>query len=213
MRFNSNILKIAKNDLTVALSMGIDSLAIIHFLKTKFPKINVKAFHFNHNLRVQNTTMEQSAKRFCEEYNIQLITKHRSHSDTDLSEAGLRVARYKAMSNLGVVVTGHHLDDAVENYLFNCFNGVPEYLPIPVKTEYKDFNLTIIRPFITSEKDDFKKYIEDHPELKKYIVEDETNSSEIYRRNWLRNTMIPQIHNKGYNLKTIVKKMYNKKPL
>lgn len=50
--------------------------------------------------------------------------------------------------------------------------------------------------------------------LENFLVEDETNknmnANNIYRRNWLRNNLIPQISDKGYNLKTIVKKRYSK---
>jgi tRNA(Ile)-lysidine synthase TilS/MesJ len=54
-----------------------------------------------------------------------------------------------------------------------------------------------------------RKYISDN-KLESYIVEDETNVDEQYRRNWLRNNLIPQINEKGYNLKTVVRKRYEK---
>jgi len=210
VRFVSKILKLANNEACVALSMGCDSLAIAHFLKKKYPKIKLSAFHYDHNLRNQNTIMRIKALEFCEYFDIPLkISTRNKFVETDESEAGLRTLRYKAMAGLGTVITGHHLDDAVENYLFNCFNGVPEYLPIPLHTEYKDFNLSVIRPFIISEKEEFRDYIEKHPKLKDFLVEDETNKTEQYRRNWLRNNLIPQIQDKGYNLKTVVRKKYN----
>lgn len=210
MKFIYKILEKAKGDVTVALSMGCDSLAVTHFIKTKYPKINLKCFHYNHNLRFQNATMQAAAISFCKEMKIPLSISVRDcldHSDT--SEASLRTLRYKAMAGMSYVITGHHLDDAVENYLYNCFNGVPEYLPIPLITQYQDFDLTIIRPFIFSEKQEMYEYVNSNS-LQEFLVEDDTNASDNFRRNWLRNNLIPQIHDKGYNLKTIVKKRYNK---
>jgi tRNA(Ile)-lysidine synthase len=212
MRFIPQILKLANNKVTVACSGGIDSLAIAAFLKIYYPRINLQCFHFNHNLREQNEIMSNSVFTFCKDFNIRWEESYRNgnYDDTDpKDESTLRALRYKAMAGLGYVITGHHIDDACENYMFNCLNGVPEYLPIPLVTEYKDFDLTVIRPFILNEKEEFRAFVKDY-DLEQYVVEDETNTDEGYRRNWLRNNLIPQISEKGYNLKTIVKKRYEK---
>lgn len=210
MRFISKILKKANNKVTVALSMGCDSLAIAHFLKTKYPKIKLYAYHFNHALREQNNEMAHNAMIFCRDFNIPLTYDKRDIvQDVECSEAGLREIRYKAMHDMGYVITGHHLNDAVENYLYNCFNGVQEYLPIPLVTEYNDSGFTVIRPFMLTRKQEMIDYVNQN-DLTKYMVEDETNEDEAYRRNWLRHTIIPQISGKGYNLETVVKKKYEK---
>jgi tRNA(Ile)-lysidine synthase len=206
MRFLMSILKKAKNKVTVALSAGSDSVAVSHFLKTRYPKIELQCFHFNHNLRTQNELMQSKAKEFCKDFGISLSIAKRLQRD-DNSEAALRAERYKSMAGLGAVITGHHLSDAVESYLYNCFNGVPEYLPIPLETDYFDIGLKILRPFIISDKSEILSYIEEN-NLEKYVVDDETNTDEKYRRNWIRNNIIPQISDKGYNLKTVVKKRY-----
>jgi tRNA(Ile)-lysidine synthase len=208
MRFIPQILKLANNTVTVACSGGVDSIAIAAFLKIHYPKIDLKCFHYNHNLREQNEIMADSVFTFCKDFNIRWDTSYRSQDEKE-DEASLRTLRYKAMAGLGYVITGHHIDDACENYMFNCLNGVPEYLPIPLVTEYNDFDLTVIRPFILNEKEEFRAFVKEH-NLEKYVVEDETNTDESYRRNWLRNNLIPQISEKGYNLKTIVKKRYEK---
>jgi tRNA(Ile)-lysidine synthase TilS/MesJ len=87
----------------------------------------------------------------------------------------------------------------------NCFKGHPDYLPIPVKTEFENF--TIIRPFILTMKESMKNYIVEN-DLNRWVVEDETNKDESYRRNWIRQTLLPQINENGYNLYTTVKKRY-----
>lgn len=210
MRFLSRIIKeVGNHRVTVALSAGCDSVAVAHFLKTKYPRRDLNCVHYNHSLREQNETMSATVEKFCKDYKIPLIIHKREHNPNhDLSEAGLRTLRYESFKNLGAVITGHHLDDAVESYLFNCFNGVPEYLPIPEITKYENLNFTIFRPFIISTKDDFKDYIRKHS-LEEYIVEDETNKDQKYRRNWLRHQIVPEIE-KYYNLRTIVKKRYQK---
>jgi len=208
MRFSSKIIKKANNKVTVALSAGCDSVAVTHFLKTKYPKIELKCFHYNHNLRNQNLEMVKKAEKLCNDLDIPLTVKIRDSVHSGVSEADLRALRYGAMAGMGYVLTGHHLDDAVENYLYNCFNGTPEYLPIPLETEYKDLKLTILRPFIFSSKIEIENYIKKN-KLEKYVENDETNKDESYRRNWLRNNIIPQINEKRYNLQTVIKKRYH----
>ena len=219
MKFISKILKLANNKLTVALSGGVDSLAVAHFIKTKCPKIDVSCFHFDHCLRPQNLQMEISCRRFCQEFVIPLKVKSRKDdnfkwddnvfpADGEFSEADMRACRYKAMEGLGYVVTAHHLGDAVESYLMNCFNGIPEYLPVPLVTIWSEINdLNIIRPFILNSKEEFRAYAKEN-DLERFVVEDETNKDVSYRRNWVRNDIIPQINKNGYNLETIVRKKY-----
>lgn len=206
MKFQSKILKLANNNVTVALSMGVDSLAVCHFLKTRYPRMNVKAIHFNHNLRSQNFDMEAKAIKFCAAMQIPLTVKRRDrYTQKGESEAELRSYRLKAFTGHGFIVTGHHLDDACESYLMNCLKGHPDYLPIPVKTEFDNF--TIIRPFILTTKESMEQYIIHH-DLGRWVVEDETNTDENYRRNWVRHTMLPEIKENGYNLQTTVRKRY-----
>ena len=217
MKFISKILKLANNELTVPLSGGVDSLAVAHFIKTKCPKIKTKAMHFNHRLRPQNLEMEISCRKFCQEFSIPFLVKsrwepdedkHPEASDMTYSEATLRHLRYKAMEGLGYVVTAHHLGDACENHFFNFCNGVEQYLPIPVFTIYETGDLNIIRPFILNSKEDFRKYATEN-DLNRFVVEDETNKDNKYRRNWVRNEILPLI-DKNYNLETIVRKKYIK---
>jgi tRNA(Ile)-lysidine synthetase-like protein len=206
--------KIKQQGATVALSSGVDSVSCVHFLATKFPKISLKCFHFNHQLRPQNDVMMKKAQELCKHLNLPFLVKNRQEHENDFSENGLRTIRYKAMSGLGNVITCHHLDDAVENYLFNCFNGVSEYLPIPLETEYIDFGLNVIRPFILNEKNELQEYAQKH-NLMQFVEQDQTNSDQKYRRNWLRLSVVPLVQ-QNYNLKTIVSKKYkekiNKKP-
>lgn len=194
--------------LTVALSGGCDSLAVAHFLKTKYPNTRLNCFHFNHMLRQQNFNMQRACMDFCKDFGISLTVASRDLSvQKGVSESDLRDYRYGAMNKLGYVVTGHHLDDAVENYLNNCFTGVPEYLPMPFHTQFSD-NLSVIRPFILTTKQEMREYVSQN-NLEQYVVEDETNEQNCYKRNWLRNSIVPQINGNGYNLHTIVRKRYN----
>lgn len=212
VRYDSTILKLSNNKATLAFSSGVDSVACCHFLKSALPKFDLTLFHFNHQLRSQNDLMEQKAISFAEKLNLPIIIKKRTDLVGDVnpnifSESSLRRMRYTAMKDLGYVITCHHLDDAVENYMFNTLNGKGEYLPIPLITSWDEYNFNVIRPFIFNEKSVIKKYAKKN-NLMEFVVEDETNNDVSFRRNWLRHSIIPQINERGYNLHTIVQKRY-----
>jgi tRNA(Ile)-lysidine synthetase-like protein len=206
MNFIKQIMSKMDKQATIALSMGCDSLSIAHFIRTKYPTFKLSAFHYNHKLRPQNDTMSKMAQTFCNTFNIPIkIIERDTVEFPDISESGLRTARYTAAYGMGNLITGHHLDDCVENFLYNCFNGVPEYNPIPLINDYVNKNLTVYRPFVLTEKRALREYVQQH-DLQMFLVEDETNVDNTARRNWLRNVIIPEVNGKGYNLHTIVKK-------
>lgn len=189
----------------VACSGGVDSIAIAHYLVNKL-KREVKLFHYNHNLRPQNNKMEAAVAKFAGDYDLELSAH--SHSFPATSENEMRSNRYLALQRIvrvGDCITCHHLNDCVESYLMNCFNGVGDYCPIPICTKFGFTN--VIRPFLLTPKRVLEKYAAHH-NLYDYIVEDETNCDTKYRRNWVRHRAIPMIEEEYPGLEKVVfKKM------
>lgn len=205
MYYHPKIIRPANRKLVVAVSGGIDSLVAASFLH-KNKSLDISAFHFNHKIRPQNDQMEEKVVEFCSDFNIQLIVKRcNTPFEGGSSEAFYREQRYAAMEGLGYVVTGQHLDDQVESYVNNCFCGNPEYLPMPLITEYPSKGFTVLRPFCLTTKQQMVEYVESN-DLQKYVVEDETNTDENIKRNWIRHTLVPQIRDRDYNLEKVVKK-------
>jgi len=189
----------------VAVSGGVDSISAAYLLHIK--GFNITLFHFNHKISEQNEYMESFVTQFAEHLDIPLIIKHREEDLINGSlEEACRKVRFKAYSELDSdIVVCHHLDDCVESYLMNCFRGHPQYIPIPINTIINE-NVSIYRPFMLTNKEDFISFI-DRYNLQSYIFEDETNSdASVCRRNWIRNTIIPEI-NKEISLKKVVRKI------
>ena len=189
----------------VACSGGVDSIAIAHYLLNKL-KRDVRLFHYNHNQRPQNDKMEEAVRKFAVNFNLPLEVRRLNFPVKGEDE--LRHNRYLALQGVAKgdeVIMGHHLNDCVESYLMNCFNGVPEYAPIPILGL---FGMTrVIRPFMLTPKLGFENYAAAY-NLNDYIVQDETNSDTKYRRNWIRNRCIPMIEEEYPGLEKIVfKKM------
>jgi tRNA(Ile)-lysidine synthase len=189
----------------VAVSGGVDSVSAAYLLYKK--GFNISIFHFNHNISLQNEFMENSVRRFADDLNIPavFITRTGKLSNGSL-EGACRDARFKAYSELDSdIIVNHHLDDCVESYVMNCFKGHPQYIPIPIHTVIND-KVSIHRPFMLSSKQKFIDFAS-HSDLDKYIVEDQTNKdAEICRRNWVRNTILPEI-SKKVSLEKVVRKI------
>lgn len=191
----------------LAYSSGVDSVACAHYLKKK--GANFSLFHFNHNFQEINTEMEERARKFATQHDLPIIIKT-VRPDFKLSsslstEAQLRDERIKAYKELkGDVVVCHHLNDCVESYLMNCLKGQAEFLPLPLKTEL-DNGFHIYRPFLITYKRDFISQVTGFS-LDNFVVEDPTNKDTAYKRNWVRNDLIPYLETNGQHLEVIVRK-------
>lgn len=187
-------------------SAGVDSVAITHFMMNHYGIKNM--FHYNHNYQEVNESMEASARLFSKDFNMNLIF---GKCDKKLkSESEYRNARLNSIINKCdefTLITGHHLNDAVESYLLNCFRGNPEYTPIPLETSFGVFKRKI-HPFLLIPKVDMIKYVCKN-NLEKYVVEDPSNKvSKGSRRNMIRNEILPILERDQIGIETIVKKRY-----
>lgn len=186
-------------------SGGVDSIAAAHWLKYSY-RSDFTILHFNHNVQDCNNQMEDAVRRFCVDFGLNCVSIFNTYRDPAYTEKGLRDWRLQHMAELGGnFVTGHHLNDAVENYLTNCLTGTPEYKPIQEVTSFQSH--TIYHPFLTTTKDEMVEYVQ-RKELSEYIVEDPTNKDIKYRRNWVRNVIVPELDKRNVGIETIVKKKF-----
>jgi len=188
--------ELISNSVWISCSGGVDSIAVAHYVLKKL-KREVFLFHCNHRLRPQNDEMEESVRKFAADYKIPLEVWDLG-SMVDVEQPNgvealcrkLRLEGLKAVARSSRVIFAHHLNDCVESYLMNCFNGKPEYCPIPIKTNFD--GTLVVRPFLLTPKKSFEDYA-DYNNLNDYVIADETNGNTEYRRNWVRNRALPII--------------------
>ena len=190
----------------VATSGGQDSMALLSFLKSKQDELGCEiiAVHVNHKIRENADRDENFVKDFCNKNKIKCycfsvdVPKLAKQNGVSLESAG-RQARYgifDALLSKGVatkIALAHHLRDQVETILMHLFrgSGINGIKGMIVK---KDENY--IRPFLETSKQDIESYINlnNIP-----YVNDETNDQSEYRRNFLRNEILPKILEKWPN--------------
>lgn len=202
-------------DLVVAgVSGGADSMCMLKLLMEyrSVKKIDLLVVHINHGIRGESAARdEQFVADFCERNGLEFTAVHadipKLAKDMKLTceEAGRNfrydtfgkmVGKYEAAGNKAghvKVAVAHNSDDNAETVLFNLFrgSGITGMCGIrPVRsrsTAYGD--ITIIRPVLCLSRAEIEEYLE-----KKAMTfcTDETNLTNDYSRNCIRNLILPK---------------------
>ena len=115
--------------LVVALSGGVDSVALLHLLRftAGLPPLTLVAAHVDHGMRPDSPRDANWVAGLCRAWGIAYGI--RRLSPVPSTEAAARVARYAALDEIrrehggDRVLTGHHGDDQAETVLFRALRG------------------------------------------------------------------------------------------
>ena len=168
---------------TVACSGGIDSMAIVNFLREGRRKVTLA--YLNHDT-IHSKKAEEFLKRYCGKNEINFILGRIKGTRGKRSlEEFWRDERYKFLNSLGgdFVITAHHLDDVVETWLMSSFHGQSKLIP------YRR-GAKIYRPFLLTEKRAIRRYAEGR---NLEWVDDPSNDSLIHMRNLVRHKIVPEV--------------------
>lgn len=182
------------NEVYVAFSGGIDSVAVVDFLSRKH-KVNLVFFHHGNDLADQE---EKFIRGHYSNFNIIVGKSSRDKKPSESMEEYWRNERYSFFKSLPYeIITCHHLDDCVETWIWSSMHGNGKIIPYA--------NENVIRPFRMTCKNQFESWVKRN-ELKWF--EDHTNSEEKFMRNYIRKNIIPHaLHvNPGLH-KVILKKV------
>ena len=165
----------------VAVSGGPDSMAVLDFLRKG--KRNVTAVYFNHNT-AHGYAAQGFVTNYCVENEIPLITGHIKNPDPmgKSKEEYWRNERHAFFTSLdGPVVTGHHLDDSVEWWVFSSLHGTGRLIP------YSRDN--VIRPFLLTPRSSLLAW-NDKNNLP--YLNDPGNKDESFMRSIVRHKIVPE---------------------
>ena len=197
-----------KDCVLVGLSGGADSVCLLHFLHylAKEKHFALAAVHVNHGLRGRAAQADEDfCRQLCQNLAIELFVKKVDAKKTaqkyDLSpEHGARKARYTAYQQVAKkwgatkLALGHHLDDLAETFLLNLLRGtkVQGLAGIPLRRPLCA-GVEIVRPLLCITREQVETYVAQN---KLSYVIDQTNFDDVYRRNWVRNTLLPLLETK-----------------
>jgi len=178
----------------VALSGGADSVALLDVLQ----KLGYEcvAAHCNFQLRDEESERDEKfVRQLCEKKNVTLFvqrfeTKQFASAKKISIEMAARELRYcwfeqlLVENNAQAIAVAHHRDDNIETLLLNIIRGTG----LKGLCGIAERNGNIVRPLLNVNKTDIEKYIKVN-DLN--YVTDSTNFENIYKRNIIRNRIIP----------------------
>lgn len=168
----------------VACSGGVDSMAVVDFLMKNH---TVNLMFFDHGTETSKEALDFLMSRYYPSIelagmslNVGHIKKKKEQSES--WEEYWRNERYSWFHSYEVpIITCHHLDDCVENWVFTSLHGEGKIIP------YRNRN--VIRPFRLNRKSEFTNWCRN-----KNVpwVEDSSNNDTKYMRNFIRHEIIPK---------------------
>jgi tRNA(Ile)-lysidine synthase len=181
------------NLISVACSGGLDSIVLTFVLHKLSFKVDV--IHVNYQLRGEDSELDaQFVEQFCMDNSIpfdkRIIDLKLQLKDGGNLQELARNVRYdwfhEIISAKSKVALAHHLDDQVETFFLNLSrkSGVMGLACMPYEND------GIVRPLLDFSKEDLKEYAEAN------VIEwreDVSNSDSKYRRNKLRNEILPDL--------------------
>lgn len=184
----------------VAVSGGIDSVALLHLLVTSQwpPAGQLLVAHFNHGLRPESNQEEQFTRTLASQWDLPFVTATWSPQTCSSSlQESARQARYHFLIQAAHafqashVATGHHLNDQIETLLDRLLRGsgvcgLTAMRPTRPLTD----DLQLIRPLLQVRRSELHDWLLTHQLLWR---EDPTNAQNRYRRNRIRHSVLPAL--------------------
>lgn len=182
-------------ELIVALSGGVDSVAVVDFLRKNH---DVTCAFFHHGTDDSDRAFT-FVSDFCDQHGLILVlgVLWNERKEGQSKEEYWRTERYNFLEKLsGTVVTAHNLDDCVETYVHSAMHGKPKVIPI--------YRNNIVRPFLTTPKSEFVNWCK-----RKNIdwCEDQSNTNTDFTRNYIRHMLMPHALHVNPGLPKTVKKI------
>lgn len=164
----------------MAVSGGIDSVVLLNML-VQDAKHELIVAHFDHGIRPDSADDARFVGALARSYGLEFVTR-REELGKGASEDLARARRYaflqeEALKCGAILVTAHHSDDIIETIAINLTRGTG-WRGVAVLG-----NVQVVRPLLHLSKDAIRMYA-----TAKHLewAEDDTNSSDVYLRNRLR---------------------------
>ena len=178
----------------VALSGGADSVALLRLLLSA--GCDCRAAHCNFHLRGEESMRDERFVRdLCQRLDTSLIVKDFDVAAWQQEQGGsvemaCRELRYawfeqeRQRQGCNLIAVAHHADDQVETFFLNLLRGTGTR----GLSGMKRLNDHIWRPLLNVTRNEILNYLKN---IGQHYVTDSTNAENDYRRNRLRNIVLP----------------------
>ncbi len=202
--------------IVIALSGGIDSVVLFHLLVTlsKQMRFSLSAVHVNHGISRNAALWSQFCCDLCRASDIPITVEQLNlKKETGISlEALARDERYQIFSRLQAdyVVLAQHMNDQAETFLLQLFRGAGikglSAMPV-IRKQNADMAPQVLRPLLEAPRSQIEAYAKQN---RLNWIDDESNDSTAFNRNFLRHSVLPLLKEKYPNYpKTLLRTSRN----
>jgi len=186
-----------KQKLLLAVSGGIDSVVLAHLIKQL--GFEAEIAHCNFQLRGDESKRDENFVMHLAEqlqfpfHVVQFDTSSYALENKLSTQEAARELRYNWFktlmqkdTSLRWILTAHHADDNIETLLMHFFKGtgISGLRAIPIKNE------SVLRPLLAFNRTEIEHYATENNIT---FVEDRSNATEAYTRNYFRLQLIPAL--------------------
>ena len=178
----------------IAYSGGLDSTVLLHAMHEE--KLPIHAIHINHHLQSDSDVWQQHCEEICIHLAIPLTVRHAQITKLPQKslEDSAREARYKlleeGLDENSAIVTAHHQDDVAETILLQLLRGAGP-AGLAAMPDCKKLSTGIhLRPLLNTSRTELQEYAQAH---NLQWVDDPSNQSGDFDRNYLRNEVMPKL--------------------
>ncbi|MBL0691873.1 MAG: tRNA lysidine(34) synthetase TilS [SAR324 cluster bacterium] len=185
------------DSLLISVSGGVDSVALLYFfqhIKSEF-KLNLAVVHFDHQARLVSANDGLFVKELCHQLDIKYYSYQKRFTGNNF-QANASKWRKSLLTELSKkekftkIALAHHLDDVAETVLWKIARGSSLFGLNAMKISLGQ----VIRPFMCHYKKDIIEYMSQQGYLWR---EDDTNQTNDYTRNLIRNKLLVELDKIG----------------
>lgn len=182
----------------LGLSGGADSSALLHCLCRHLgQQYRIEALHANHQLHPDAQSWAEQSRQLCRDLQVPIILETLNVDTLGNLEAAARRARYdffaRHMEQGDVLMLAHHGQDQVETVLMRLIQGRGV---LPMRRCGNLGQGVFVRPFLSRDKGCLLDYLGMHDVG---WVDDPSNGDTTFDRNFLRDQVLPQVHQRWPN--------------
>ena len=180
----------------MATSGGVDSIVLCKLCQ--LASLDFGIAHCNFQLRGEDSERDELfVKKFAAQlgvpfYSTKFETLKYAEEEKISTQVAARDLRYewfekiRLQNNFDYILTAHHADDNIETVVMSFFRGTG----IKGLTGIKQKRGKVIRPLLFARRQEVGDFLN---EMQLSYVQDESNLSDVYTRNYFRNTVLPMI--------------------
>lgn len=183
--------------IVVGYSGGLDSTVLLHLLVNRIQPEQLKAVHVNHGLSPLAEQWQRHCESIAQQWGVSCVAERVCVSKQGKGvEDAARAQRYRVFQqhllvNGAVLLLGHHQDDQQETVLLRMLrgSGLKGLAGMPDRRTLAQGSL--LRPLLTVPRSEIHAYAKHH---NLQWVEDASNQTTAFDRNFLRNRVLPLIN-------------------